>query len=67
MLHTARKLKKALIDAIEKQSGREIQATKFICEFSSKVQQNIDPQANICFLARTNSDLSIAVITNAEG
>lgn len=65
MLHTARKLKKALIDAIEKQSGREIQATKFICEFNPKAQQNIDFQANLCFLTRTNSDLSIAVVTNA--
>ena len=55
------------MDAIEKQSGREIQATKFICEFNPKAQQNIDLHANICFLAKTNNDLSIAVVANTEG
>ena len=67
VLHAARALKETLIAAVEKQSGREIQATRFLCEFSPKAQQNIVLPADLCFLARTSSDLCLAVITNAEG
>lgn len=65
MLHAAKELKKSLIEAVEKKSGREIQATKFVCEFSPKVEATLDFQANLCFLARSSNDLCIAVIMNA--
>lgn len=66
-MHSAKELKKTLIEAVEKKSCREIQATKFICEFNPKSQANIDPHVNLCFLARTSNELCIAIIMNVEG
>jgi repressor of nif and glnA expression len=61
ILHGEKELKRNLIETVESFTGREIQSTKFIYEYSPTAKLNTEVLSNICLLAQTATNRFIAI------